>query len=81
MIQIFYFSSLDLMIKVEYVKPANTLRYASHREMESDERMTVEQYIMKQMSSKTQYFHKKTSVIAYLGMYKLLEIKLAEVKH
>ena len=77
MIQIFYFSSLDLMIKVEYVKPANTLRYASHREMESDERMTVEQYIMAQMAPKTEYFLEQSSLFAYLGMDKRLEKKLA----
>ena len=77
MIELFYFSSLDLMIKVEYFKKANSLRYASHREMENDERVMAEQYIMAKVASKTDYYLKRPSTFAYLGIDKRLKQRLA----
>jgi len=77
MIELFYFSSLDLMIKVEYVKKANTLRYVSHREMVNDERVMAEQYIMVKVASKTDYYLKRPSTFVYLGTDKRLKQKLA----
>jgi hypothetical protein len=77
MIELFYFSGLDLMIKVEYVKKANSLRYASHREMENDERVMAEQYIMVKVAPKTQYYVKRPSSFAYLGIDRRLKRRLA----
>jgi hypothetical protein len=64
------------MIKVEYVKAANALRYASHRDMENDERVMAEQYIMAQMAPKTDYYLKHPSTFVYLGRDERLKKKL-----
>jgi len=80
MIELFYFSSLDLMIKVEYVKKANSLRYASHREMENGERVMAEQYIMVKVASKTDYYLKRPSTFVYLGIDKRLKQRLARFR-
>ncbi|MDZ7288439.1 MAG: hypothetical protein ONB42_00725 [candidate division KSB1 bacterium] len=77
MIKLFYFSSLDLMIKVEYAQQVNTLRYASHREMENDERVMVEQYIMVEVAPKTDYYRKHPALFVYLGIDERLKKRLA----
>ncbi len=77
MVELFYFSSLDLMIKVEYVKKTNCLRYASHRVMENNERVMAEQYIMGKVAPKTDYSLKLSSMFVYLGTDKRLQKKLA----
>jgi len=77
MIELFYFSSLGLMIKVEYVKEANSLRYASHREMEHNERTMAEQYIMAEVAPKTDYYLKQPAKFVYLGRDERLEKRLA----
>ena len=77
MVELFYFSSLDLMIKVEYVEETNCLRYASHREMGSDEKAMTEQYIMGEATPKTDYSLKLPSRFVYLGIDRRLQKKLA----
>jgi hypothetical protein len=77
MIELFYFSSIDLMIKVEYVRAANALRYASHREMHNDERAMAEQYIMVTVAPKTDYYRKHPSTFTYLGIDVRLPKRLA----
>jgi hypothetical protein len=77
MIELFYFSGLDLMIKVEYAKEANALRYASHREMANDERAKTEQYIMAAVAPKTEFHRKHPSMFVYLGADQRLKERLA----
>jgi DNA primase catalytic subunit len=77
MIELFYFSGLDLMIKVEYAKEANSLRYASHREMANDERAMTEQYIMAVVAPKTEFHRKHPSMFVYLGADHRLKERLA----
>ncbi len=77
MTELLYLSSLDLMIQVEYVKEANSLRYASHREMENGERVMAEQYIMLEVAPKTDYFIKNPSTFVCLGADQRLKKKLA----
>ena len=67
MVELFYFSGLGLMIKVEYDKKANSIRYASHREMENNERVMAEQYIMVKVVPKANYHHTHSSKFVYLG--------------
>ena len=81
MIELFYFSSSDLLIKVEYVKEGNFLRYASHREMERGERVMAEQYIMVELAPKTDYYFKHPATFAYLGTDKQLKKRLAAFHH
>lgn len=81
MIELFYFSGSDLLIKVEYAKEGNFLRYASHREMERGERVIAEQYIMVEVAPKTDYFIKHPSMFAYLGIDKQLEKRLSAFHH
>jgi mevalonate kinase len=65
------------MIKVEYIKEANSLRYASHRKMENNERVIAEQYIMVKVAPKTDFYHKHPSKFVYLGTDERLKKKLA----
>ncbi|MGH7494268.1 MAG: hypothetical protein ACREOO_18000 [bacterium] len=80
MTELFYFAGLDLMIKVEYAREGNALRYASHREMESDERAKAEQYVMAEVAPKTDFHAKHPSVFAYLGVDHRLKKELAHFR-
>ena len=53
--------------KVEYAKEANSLRYASHREIADNERMIIEQYILTNFATKTDYFRRHPALFIYLG--------------
>lgn len=77
MIELFYFDHLDLLIKVEYVKTANSLSYASHRELRGNERMMTEQYVLGEVAPRTGYYRKHPAKFAYLGSDKRLQKKLA----
>jgi len=77
MIELFYFSSLDLMIKVDYHRETNSLRYASHRDMANDERVMAEQFILAKVASKTDYYLKRSSALVYLGTDRRLKKRLA----
>lgn len=77
MIELIYFSSFDLMIMVEYIKKSNTLRYASHRGMESNEREKTERHIMSEFAPKTDFHEKPRSQFSYLGVNKSLQKRLA----
>lgn len=81
MTKLLYFSSLGLMIKVEYVKKANSLRYASHREMKNDERAMAEQYIMVKLAPKTDYYLSHSSNFVYLGKDERLKKRLESFHH
>jgi hypothetical protein len=66
--ELFYFAFADLMLRVEYNKDANSLRYASHRRMTSGERMIVEQYLLISVATKTEYYEREPSQFFYLGL-------------
>jgi hypothetical protein len=66
--ELFYFAFADLMVRVEYNKDTNSLRYASHRRMTSGERMIVEQYLLISVATKTEYYKRELSQFLYLGL-------------
>jgi hypothetical protein len=80
MTELFYFAGLDLMIKVEYAPEGNSLRYASHRAMEADERAKAEQYIMAEVAPKTDFHSKHPSIFVYLGTDDRLQKELAHFR-
>jgi hypothetical protein len=67
--ELFYFAFADLMVRIEYDKQANSLRYASHRIMTSGERMVVEQYLLTSIAAKkTDYYKRQPARFSYLGV-------------
>jgi hypothetical protein len=66
--ELFYFTFADLMVRIEYNKEANSLRYASHRRMTSGERMVIEQYVLTSIAAKTDYYKRQPSRFIYLGV-------------
>jgi hypothetical protein len=76
MVELFYFSSLDLMIKVEYVEETDCLRYASHREMGNEEKTMTEQYLMGAVTPKIDYSSELPIRFVYLGIDRRLQKKL-----
>lgn len=66
--ELFYFAFADLMARVEYDKEANSLRYASHRQVQFEERAAVEQYILTAIAPKTEYYKKQPACFIYLGV-------------
>lgn len=66
--ELFYFSFADLMVRVEYSREANALRYASHRKMTFNERVVVEQYLLANFAVKTEYYKQQASLFVYLGL-------------
>jgi hypothetical protein len=66
--ELFYFAFADLMVRVEYNKDTNTLRYATHRRMTSGERMILEQYLLISLAAKTDYYKREVSQFVYLGL-------------
>lgn len=66
--ELFYFAFADLMVRVEYNKDANSLRYASHRRIASGERMIVEQYLLISIATKTDYYKHEESQFICLGV-------------
>jgi hypothetical protein len=70
--ELFYFSFADLMARIEYHQNANSLRYATHREMTVSERVAVEQYLLTGFAMKTEYYKRQPAHFAYLGTEKQL---------
>jgi hypothetical protein len=70
--ELFYFSFADLMARIEYHQTANSLRYATHREMTLNERILVEQYLLANFAPKTEYYQRQPAHFAYLGTDKQL---------
>jgi len=66
--ELLYFSFGDLMVRVEYNKDANSLRYASHRKVTFGERVIVEQYLLTNIAVKTEYYKKQPALFIYLGV-------------
>lgn len=66
--ELFYFEFADLMTRIEYKKMTNSLRYASHRQMQFHERLAVEQYILAAIAPKTEYYQGQPAGFVYLGV-------------
>lgn len=66
--ELLYFSFSDLMIRVEYSKDANSLKYASHREISFGERVIVEQYLLTNIALKTDYYDRHPALFIYIGV-------------
>ena len=70
--ELLYFSFADLMVRVEFNKEANSLRYASHRKITFGERVIVEQYLLTNIALKTEYYKRQPALFIYLGVDKQL---------
>ncbi|RMD93896.1 MAG: hypothetical protein D6814_15095 [Calditrichaeota bacterium] len=70
--ELLYFSFADLMVRVEFNKEANSLRYATHRKITFGERVIVEQYLLTNIALKTEYYKKQPALFIYLGIDKQL---------
>ena len=66
--ELLYFSFSDLMVRVEYCKDANSLRYSTHRKISTDERIIIEQYLLSNVATKTDYYKKYPALLIYLGI-------------
>ncbi|MFX0138915.1 MAG: hypothetical protein ACFFDN_35065 [Candidatus Hodarchaeota archaeon] len=65
--ELLYFSFSDLLVKVEYSKDANSLKYSSHREISFGERVIIEQYLLTNVAIKTEFYNRYTALFIYLG--------------
>lgn len=66
--ELLYFSFADLMVRVEYNREANSLRYSSHRKITFGERVIVEQYLLTNIALKTDYYKKYPALFICLGV-------------
>lgn len=65
--ELLYFSFSDLLVRVEYAAEANTLKYASHRDVSLSERVVIEQYLLSNVALKTDYYNRHPALFVYLG--------------
>jgi len=65
--ELLYFSFSDLLVRVEYSKEANSLKYASHRDVSLSERVVIEQYLLSNIALKTDYYNRHPALFVYLG--------------
>jgi len=81
--ELLYFSFSDLLVKVEYNKEANSLKYLVHREININERIMVEQYILSHFALKTEYYRRRPALFMYLGVEKKLfrDLNLLHLKN
>lgn len=70
--ELLYFSFSDLLVRVEYSKEANSLKYSSHREINFGERVIVEQYLLSNFALKTDYYNRHPALFIFLGIDKKL---------
>lgn len=80
--ELFYFPTFDLLTKIIYAQEANSLRYASHRSLNADEKKVVERYILQEVAPKTEYYKRNPSLLLYMGVDASLkkELKTYQVK-
>lgn len=81
--ELLYFSFSDLMVRVEYCKEANSLRYSSHRKISFGERVIIEQYLLTNFAIKTDYYKRYPALLIYLGINAKLvkELNLFHLKN
>ena len=80
--ELFYFPSFDLLIKVIYAQEANSLRYAAHRAIKTNEKKVLERYVLQEFAPKTEYYTRTPSLLLYMGVDVSLrkELKTYQVK-
>jgi len=80
--ELFYFPTFDLLIKVIYAKEANSLRYAAHRAIKTNEKKVLERYILQEIAPKTEYYTRTPSLLLFMGVDVSLrkELKTYQVK-
>ncbi len=66
--ELFYFSKSDLMIQVQLSDEANSIRYASHRNVSADERSLIEKYIHENIVTGTSFEKQNSVAMSYLGI-------------
>jgi hypothetical protein len=81
--ELLYFSFSDLLVKVEYSKEANSLKYSSHREISFGERVVIEQYLLTNIALKTDFYNRHPALFIYLGKDEKLvrELNLFHLKN
>ncbi|MBN2092878.1 hypothetical protein JW964_24870 [candidate division KSB1 bacterium] len=81
--ELFYFTFADLMVQAEYAQESNSLKYASHRDMNFGERIAIEQYLLSNFALKTEYYKRQPAVFIFLGVDKRLirELNLFHLKN
>lgn len=75
--ELLYFSSNDLLVRVDYEPGTNSLKYWSNRKMETKERIKVEQHLLSEIAQKVGYYKKENSVFIYKGVEKELRKELS----
>ena len=80
--ELFYFPTFDLLIKIVYAVEANSIRYATHRSIKTNEKKVVERYILQEIAPKTEYYTRHPSLLLYMGIDQSLkkELKTYQVK-
>lgn len=80
--ELYYFPTFDLLTKIIYAREANSLRYASHRAINAEEKKVVERYILQEIAAKTEYYKRHPSLLLYMGVDASLkkELKAYQVK-
>jgi len=80
--ELFYFPTFDLLIKIVYAREANSIRYATHRSIKTNEKKVVERYILQEVAPKTEYYDRHPSLLLYMGVDVTLkkELKTYQVK-
>lgn len=70
--ELLYFSFSDLLVRVEYCKESNSLKYSTHRDINFGERVVVEQYLLSNFALKTDYYKRHPALFIFLGIDKKL---------
>ena len=65
--ELLYFSFADLLVRVEYSKEANSLKYSSHRDVSFGERVVIEQYLLSNVALKTEFYNRHPALFIFLG--------------
>lgn len=70
--ELLFFPFVDVLVRVNYGKDTNSIRYTSHRSLLPDERKFVENYLLKEVAPKTEYYKRTPSILLYVGVEKKL---------
>lgn len=65
--ELLYFQFSDLLVRVEYSRETNSLKYASHRDISFGERIVIEQYLLTNFALKTDYYNRYPALFIYTG--------------
>ncbi len=65
--ELLYFSSVDLLIRVDYSPETNALRYWTNRQTDASERRLVEQYLLSEFAARVGYYDRAPSLFICMG--------------